>query len=293
MYLLLYLAFILFLRQVHAAEPTIEQFISYSRSSEDNVASSADPEWHNLVNNADSEHTSPPQPIIEEVPGVYIVELEKDASLLRRAEGQDSHTLFHREAQEQLTYSTRYEFKNEDSFYGLSLSLKNIEDLGKLKNLPQVRRIWPVESIPRPLSRYGSTAAPLRPRSKFQRRQSNGTLVFPEVNGPPIDSTIRMAGVDKLHEAGIKGKGMKIAVIDTGIDYHHPALGRGFGPGKKVSFGYAFVGDDYTGRPGSPRLPSDDPLTTCGEGGHGTHVAGKPCVLSLVLELAYPRYELC
>lgn len=31
-------------------------------------------------------------------------------------------------------------------------------------------------------------------------------------------------GVDKLHEAGIYGKGVKVAVIDSGVDYRHPAV---------------------------------------------------------------------
>lgn len=33
-----------------------------------------------------------------------------------------------------------------------------------------------------------------------------------------------MTGVDKLHAEGIYGKGVKIAVIDTGVDYNHPAV---------------------------------------------------------------------
>ena len=59
--------------------------------------------------------------------------------------------------------------------------------------------------------------------------------------------------------ASLTGKGQTIAVIDTGIDYTHPALGGGFGTGKKVVAGYDFVDDD------------DDPMDTFG---HGTGVAG-------------------
>ncbi|QYT01891.1 hypothetical protein H0G86_008904 [Trichoderma simmonsii] len=81
-----------------------------------------------------------------------------------------------------------------------------------------------------------------------------------------------MAGVDKLHERGIKGKGVKIGIIDTGVDYLHPSLGGGFGPGYKISFGYDLVGDNYTGI--NTPVPDDDPLVTCAVGGHGTHVAG-------------------
>ena len=58
---------------------------------------------------------------------------------------------------------------------------------------------------------------------------------------------------------GETGQGIRIAVIDTGIDYMHPALGGGFGKGHKVTAGYDFVNDD------------PDPLD---DNGHGTHVAG-------------------
>jgi hypothetical protein len=55
------------------------------------------------------------------------------------------------------------------------------------------------------------------------------------------------------------GAGQSVAVIDTGIDYTHPALGGGFGPGKKVVAGWDFVDSDA------------DPKDT---DGHGTRVAG-------------------
>jgi len=35
--------------------------------------------------------------------------------------------------------------------------------------------------------------------------------------------------------------------IDTGIDYTHPFLGAGIGPGHKVIGGFDFVGDAYDG----------------------------------------------
>lgn len=33
-----------------------------------------------------------------------------------------------------------------------------------------------------------------------------------------------MTGVDKLHSAGILGKGAVVAIVDTGIEYTHPAV---------------------------------------------------------------------
>ncbi|KAK7053257.1 hypothetical protein VNI00_003883 [Paramarasmius palmivorus] len=70
-----------------------------------------------------------------------------------------------------------------------------------------------------------------------------------------------MTGVDKLHAEGITGEGIRIAIIDTGVDYLHPALGGGFGPGFKVAGGYDFVGDDYNGS--NEPEPDPDPLDQC------------------------------
>lgn len=58
---------------------------------------------------------------------------------------------------------------------------------------------------------------------------------------------------------GVSGEGVVVSVIDTGVDYMHPALGGGFGHGFKVVGGYDFVNRD------------DDPMD---DEGHGTHVAG-------------------
>ncbi|KAK8089853.1 peptidase S8/S53 domain-containing protein [Apiospora hydei] len=95
-----------------------------------------------------------------------------------------------------------------------------------------------------------------------------------ETGKGPVDfnSPHRMTGVDKVHEAGIYGKGVRIAIIDTGVDYLHPALGGCFGPGCKFAFGYDLVGDDY----GDTRVPAPkpDPLATCFDGFHRTHVTG-------------------
>jgi subtilisin family serine protease len=77
-----------------------------------------------------------------------------------------------------------------------------------------------------------------------------------------------MGGVDKLYRRGIKGKGLKIGIIDTGVDYRHPALGSGFGPGHKIAGGYSFAYGNGTLGDGP------DPFISCYGGGHGTHVAG-------------------
>ncbi len=89
--------------------------------------------------------------------------------------------------------------------------------------------------------------------------------------------------------AGLTGAGMKIGIIDTGIDYTHAMFGgpgtgtayanndptrieAGTFPTTKVVGGHDFVGDDYIGPASTPR-PDGDPLDPF-LAGHGSHVAG-------------------
>ncbi|MGG4131166.1 S8 family serine peptidase [Paenibacillus illinoisensis] len=41
---------------------------------------------------------------------------------------------------------------------------------------------------------------------------------------PRMADSVPYLGIDKLHEEGITGKGIKVGVLDTGIDYNHPDL---------------------------------------------------------------------
>ncbi|MDP6678719.1 MAG: S8 family serine peptidase [Verrucomicrobiota bacterium] len=87
---------------------------------------------------------------------------------------------------------------------------------------------------------------------------------------------------------GFDGAGMRIAVIDSGLDYTHAMFG---GAGTKEAYqtndaskvedgtfptdkvgGWDFAGKDYSGEDDVP-LPDGDPLDRSGYG-HGTHVAG-------------------
>ncbi|MFM2097703.1 MAG: hypothetical protein RIT06_331 [Chloroflexota bacterium] len=79
------------------------------------------------------------------------------------------------------------------------------------------------------------------------------------------------------------GKGVIVAVVDTGIDYEHLDFGpdgtENFDEQGKVVGGSDLVGDDYNpGAGGSAEVPQpdDDPRDCATElgGGHGTHVAG-------------------
>ncbi|KAH5463519.1 hypothetical protein HBI31_213750 [Parastagonospora nodorum] len=125
---------------------------------------------------------------------------------------------------------------------------------------PSIRNIWP-SRVTRHLRDVGG-AVPAQ-NSHFKRQTQEERTFSPHV----------MTQVDKLHAEGVTGKGFRISIIDSGIDYTHPALGGCFGPGCLVEIGYDFTGDNYVpGDASRPARPDNDPMDNCV--GHGTHVAG-------------------
>lgn len=202
------------------------------------------------------------------VPKAYIVELKTDANSLngRSDSTGDAHARFYKRAEEEnVQYQIRHEFTDASLFHGLSLELTTDDDKAVLERLPEVNRVWPVVTVSRPV-----------PVGLVEPADFSGTVGSPGAGYSTdiirdkdykIVDNLKATGVDRLHALGVKGKGVKIAIIDTGVDYNHPALGSGFGPGKKVAFGRNYVTDDGQGGP-------DDPISTCNSGGHGSHVAG-------------------
>ncbi|ODV57939.1 subtilisin-like protein, partial [Ascoidea rubescens DSM 1968] len=71
----------------------------------------------------------------------------------------------------------------------------------------------------------------------------------------------KLTGVDVLHQRGITGQNITIAIIDTGINYNLPSLGGGIGPGFKVEFGRNYV---------EGALDPNDPIDC---EGHGTFIS--------------------
>ena len=68
---------------------------------------------------------------------------------------------------------------------------------------------------------------------------------------------------------GVNGTNVRIGIIDSGVDYRHPALGGCFGSGCKIEFGYDLVGDAYNGTHESAK-EDKDPLDNCPPNS-GTH----------------------
>ena len=133
-------------------------------------------------------------------------------------------------------------------------------DRAKLQRLPGVKSLHPIGIIQAP------------PTTK-----TNGGAA------PDLATAVQMTGADIAQNSlGLTGAGVKVAVMDTGIDIDHPDLGGDGVPGgtpfpsARVVAGWDFVGDAYNADPTSPGynpVPSPGPRPDdCA--GHGTHVAG-------------------
>jgi subtilisin family serine protease len=186
-----------------------------------------------------------------ETPSLWFVELSSSpaADGTNKATINNEQKAFRSNAKKAgLIYTERFAFNT--LWNGLSIQV-DASQLGALSRISGVKAIYPVETI-----RIPETAA---------------------AENPELATALAMTGADVAQsELGYTGAGIKVAVMDTGIDYDHPDLGGCFGPGCRVAMGYDFVGDAFNADPTSPSYnpvpaPDDDP-DDCN--GHGTHVSG-------------------
>ncbi|AFH59344.2 S8 family serine peptidase [Paenibacillus caseinilyticus] len=91
-----------------------------------------------------------------------------------------------------------------------------------------------------------------------------------ETDNPNYDiAPLKQIGADAAWAKGYTGKGLKVGVIDTGVDYLHPDL-KGAYKG-----GYDSFEQDADPYEEPPLSPAEDPYGTGFEGtSHGTHVSG-------------------
>ena len=141
-------------------------------------------------------------------------------------------------------------------FNGFSIEI-HPADRAKLLALPGVKAIYPVLKVERPAATEGDTS------------------------GVDMVAAITMTGAAVAQQQlGLSGNGVKVGIVDTGIDIDHPAFGGSGTPGgtpfpsARVIAGYDLVGDNYNagGTPEQQIPVPDDVPDDCA--GHGTHVAG-------------------
>jgi len=149
---------------------------------------------------------------------------------------------------ERIAYTERFDFQT--LFNGISVNAGPAE-IAKLARLPGVTAVFPVEIVSVPETQ--------------------------PMLDPEMATALAMTGADVAqNDLGLTGAGIRVAIMDTGVDYDHPDLGGCFGPGCRVEVGWDFVGNAFNANPGDPAynpnpVPGSDP-DDCN--GHGTHVAG-------------------
>jgi subtilisin family serine protease len=98
--------------------------------------------------------------------------------------------------------SIKHEYKH--AFNGVSMTLPGLA-VEELLHSGAVKRIWSDAQVQLEL--------PSQEQLKIQ---------------PKMADSIPQIGVDKLHAENITGKGIKVGVLDTGIDYSHPDLAKAY-----------------------------------------------------------------
>ncbi|KAF9328954.1 hypothetical protein BGZ91_000767, partial [Linnemannia elongata] len=155
------------------------------------------------------------------VPGAYIIEYKDGISRSNAHDNLKKHAI---------DYKVRNEY---DVFNGAAITVKSQHDGEALAAVPGVKNVWQVEIFSLP---------------KNEKPAKNGSDV-------EAQSLHHMTGVDVLHKKyKLTGKGVKVGIIDTGIDYKHPAFAAPgategcfarYGKNCRVKYGWDFVGDDY------------------------------------------------
>lgn len=141
-------------------------------------------------------------------------------------------------------------------FNGFSVKVDAANRL-KLLRLKGVKAMYPVQIVERPESAQ------------------------PGDTSPDLEFALTLTGADiAQNQLGLTGAGVKVGIIDSGVDIDHPAFGGSGVPGTtpfptaRIVAGYDLVGDNYDSS-GTPeqQVPVPDPVPDdCG--GHGTHVSG-------------------
>ena len=171
---------------------------------------------------------------------------------------------------------------------GVAVSVGSDADVESLAGLAQVVSLQPVIYIPAP---DADPAGGADANDAGQAPVQEGEEGQEQVTTPQMRNALGMTGADVAQsKLGYTGEGIKIGIIDSGIDYDHVEFGGSGTPGpepaegdgstnfpdSKVVAGHDFVGNAF----GDPAADATTRLTPAPDDypddcwGHGTHVAG-------------------
>ena len=188
-----------------------------------------------------------------------IVELKDDPNEKNATKIKASHEKFKSHVKKLNAKKGNSEIKLKEeftkTFNGISLSIKGTE-VNQLLESEEVEKVWLDQEVK------------IQP---VEQQKSDLTKAKPSKYPNELDSNIQI-GADELHKDKITGKGVKVGVLDTGVDYNHPDLKDNY------KGGYDCVDEDNDPMEttykdwqasGKPEYQGSEYYTS-----HGTHVAG-------------------
>src|SRR5918999_2531525 len=183
----------------------------------------------------------------------------------KSAQASERAAFFRNAADQGLTVKQRHAF--DQLWNGVSVDVPAAQ-AGALASVTGVEAVYPVVPISLPPADTGATSE------------------------PDLRYATTMTGADiAQNELRLDGTGVKLAVVDSGLDYTLPEFGgcARVGPGCRVAGGHDFVGDDFNANAPDATFqpvphPDDDPAPCdpnvadqragTSAAAHGTHVAG-------------------
>ncbi len=166
---------------------------------------------------------------------------------------------------------------NAEIVYRYRLVLNGLAIYAPAEAVPAIKAIKGVKNV-----------SPVR---QMARAEILNQKIAPKIEKAKEVNSANFIGAEAAYAAGFRGLGMRVGILDTGIDYTHamlggsgdkaqfaaidPALASEFFPNAKVSGGVDLVGTDFNAASPFPanRFPRPD-ANPIDEAGHGTHVAG-------------------
>ncbi|WP_327195422.1 S8 family serine peptidase [Paenibacillus alvei] len=227
--------------------PKIESSLSSQLQLSDQFQNSLAPtQTGNLVPQSDNNN-----------PITVIVELKSDPVALHSAQQGQSlapsasnqerkirleHTAFKSQAKKKLNVVFNREYTKVFNGYSVRIPANEVDQLAKL---PNVKAVYP--------------------NLEYNTLPVDNGYVYK----PLMDESAPHIGANQLWDIGVKGNGIKVGVLDTGVDYRHPSLKDAF------KGGWDFVDNDNDPMetlPDStkPKRPDGKEYHTT----HGTHVSG-------------------
>lgn len=152
------------------------------------------------------------------------------------------HSAFKLQAEKNLNAVLHREYTKTFNGYSVRIPANEVD---KLANLPNVKAVYP--------------------NLEYNTIPVDNGYVFK----PLMDESAPHIGANKLWDIGVTGQGIKVGVIDTGVDYNHPSLKDAY------KGGWDFVDNDA-----NPMETLPDPTKPKRADGkeyhttHGTHVSG-------------------